>query len=68
MNDKTLCADLGYQVMRMREQHHITQLELSNLVGVSRETISAFECGRRNNLSLYCKILAVFEELERSTN
>ena len=36
---------MGYRIKEIREQHNMTQEELSDLSGVSRTTISALENG-----------------------
>lgn len=56
MNDLDLCRTIGNEIKERRTALHLTQHELANLVGTSRESISAMECGRRNNLSLYKSI------------
>lgn len=54
-------VELGYYFFQLREKSHLTIKELSKTAGVSKSSISLFECGHvvpstRNILKL-CKVL-----------
>ena len=38
--------DLGTRIFRLREANHLSQAELADRIGVSRQTISSWESGR----------------------
>lgn len=42
--------DMGKECKRLRRSKHITQMQLSKIIGYGDKTISAFECGRCNNI------------------
>lgn len=58
--DRSLYEDkMGENLPVLRAKHGLTQTELANKIGVTRQTISAIECGSRRMswlvfLSLFC--------------
>ena len=45
--ERAFFAGLGERVARLRKDNHITQVELAEAVGVSQQTMQAYEVGRR---------------------
>ena len=46
-DEQTFFAGLGERVAQLRKARNITQVQLAELLGVSQQTIQAYEVGRR---------------------
>lgn len=64
--------NMGENIRKLRDSHHWTQLELSNISGVSVNYISAIERGERSagkkTIHNLCEAFAVTEEVLRFGN
>ena len=45
--ERAFFAGLGERVARLRKDNHITQVQLAEALGVSQQTMQAYEVGRR---------------------
>jgi transcriptional regulator with XRE-family HTH domain len=75
--ERDFFIELGACIASMRRVHNITQVQLAETLGVSRQTVQAYEVGRRripvSALPVVARILAVsldelFGEAKRSIN
>jgi transcriptional regulator with XRE-family HTH domain len=67
-DEKTFFAQLGARIASTRKAQNITQVQLAEWLGVSQQTINAYEVGRRRmpvfSLPLIARLLGVsIEEL-----
>lgn len=46
-DERTFFAELGERVAQLRKANNITQVQLAEALGVSQQTIQAYEVGRR---------------------
>ena len=46
-NERTFFTGLGERVAQLRKARNITQVQLAELLGVSQQTVQAYEVGRR---------------------
>ena len=61
--DSTFLTDMGNRIAQRRKELHLTQEELSEMIGVSSQTISCIELGKKaarpENLARICTQLDV---------
>lgn len=61
--DNTFLTDMGSRIAQRRKELHLTQEELSELMGVSSQTISCIELGKKavrpDNLARLCTELDI---------
>lgn len=61
--DNTFLTDMGSRIAQRRKELHLTQEELSELMGVSSQTISCIELGKKavrpENLARLCTELDI---------
>ena len=61
--DNTFLTDMGNRISQRRKELHLTQEELSELIGLSSQTISCIELGKKavrpENLARLCTQLDV---------
>jgi transcriptional regulator with XRE-family HTH domain len=67
-DERAFFIELGARIASLRKEEDITQVELADLLGVSQQTITAYESGRRrvpvSTLPRLAKLLGVsIEEL-----
>lgn len=67
-DERAFFIDLGARIASLRKEEDITQVELAEMLGVSQQTITAYESGRRrvpvSTLPTLAKLLGVsIEEL-----
>ncbi len=64
--EKSFFAHLGARIAQLRKTQGITQVQLADVLGVSQQTITAYEVGRRriqvSSLPLIAKTLGVAVE------
>lgn len=46
-DEKTFFAELGARIAQLRKEQGITQVQLADWLGVSQQTVNAYEVGRR---------------------
>jgi transcriptional regulator with XRE-family HTH domain len=72
-DEKTFFAQLGARMARLRKEQDITQVQMAEWLGVSQQTINAYEVGRRriqvSTLPTVARLLGVsLEELIGEVN
>ena len=45
-DDKRFYKDLGQRIARLRKEHHLTQQQLADMLGISQQTFAHYEVGR----------------------
>jgi transcriptional regulator with XRE-family HTH domain len=65
-DERAFFAQLGAQISELRKTHNITQTQLAETLGVSQQTVNAYESGHRrvpvSSLPLLASTLAVSVE------
>ena len=68
MSDKAILSQLGAQLKQMRLNKNITQLQMSNIAGLSRSAISAMENDGNGSMISFVQALRALEKLEILNN
>jgi transcriptional regulator with XRE-family HTH domain len=65
-DEKAFCKAMGERIAEARKDHHMTQVQLAELLGVMQQTLAHYEVGRRrvpvSMLPLLATTLAVSVE------
>jgi len=64
MSDRAILSQLGAQLKQMRLNKNITQLQMSQIAGVSRSAISAMENNGNGSMISFIQVLRALEKLE----
>jgi len=61
-NDKTFYKFLGERVSKLRKEHHLTQVQLAEILGISQQMMAAHELGTRKiPASMMPKLTKLFD-------
>ncbi|MFC1481630.1 helix-turn-helix transcriptional regulator [Candidatus Neomarinimicrobiota bacterium] len=64
MSDKALLNEIGRRVQRRRLNKNLTQNNVADLAGVSRNSVQALESGKGINLHAFVRILRTLDALD----
>ncbi len=61
-NDKTFYKDLGERISKLRKEHHLTQVQLAEILSISQQMMAAHELGTRKiPASMMPKLAKLFD-------
>lgn len=64
MSDKAIMKEMGRRVKRKRLQLNLTQLEIAELAGINRTTVSDLERGKPFGILILLRILRALNALD----